>query len=61
MGEPRGPARLRSQGGRVHQRPPRQAGVPAVHTGGGQQLAEEPLQLLALAACRAQQLLLLEG
>jgi hypothetical protein len=61
MGQPRGPARLLSEGGRVDQRPPSQARVPATQAGGGQQLVEEPPQLLTLLAGDAEQLLLLEG
>jgi hypothetical protein len=57
----RGSARLRSERDRVDQRPPRQAGLAAVHAGSGQQLAEEPPQLLTLLACHPEQLLLLEG
>jgi hypothetical protein len=48
------------QRGDIHERPPRQPGLAAVQPGGGQQLLQQPLQLLALPARHAQQLLLLE-
>jgi hypothetical protein len=50
---------LLGQGGRVHQRPPYQVGVPVIHAGGGQELIQQPLQLLALPVGHPEQLLLL--
>jgi hypothetical protein len=59
VGQPRGQASLLDQCGGVDQRPPSQVGVPALQARRGQQLVEEPPELLALPVGDAQQLLLL--
>jgi hypothetical protein len=59
VGQPGGPTCLLSERGDVDQRPACQAALPAVKACRGQELVEEPSELLALPAGDPQQLLLL--
>jgi hypothetical protein len=60
VSQPRGLACLLGERSGVDQRPPCQAALPALNVASGQELVEEPPELLALPMGDVQQLLLLE-